>query len=71
MLIFSLFLNDIMNDILGIMEKSQRLALRNIVIILFYYRYTYPRTKIEVKRPHNLKLLRGLYYYCLSRNQTL
>jgi len=44
MLTCSLFLNDIIHDILGIMEKAQRLALRNIVIHLFYYKYTYSRT---------------------------
>jgi len=47
MLKFLLFLNNIMNVLLGIMEKTQQLGLRNIVTIQFYNRYFYSRTKIE------------------------
>jgi len=36
-----------MDVILGMMEKTQRLALRNIVAIQFYNRYFYSKTKIE------------------------
>lgn len=47
MLRSSLFLYDIMNVILGTIEKTLHLAFRNIVSIQFYYRYFYPGTKIE------------------------
>jgi len=41
MMKFLLFLNDIMNVILDIIEKTQRLALRNSVTIEFNNRYFY------------------------------
>jgi len=44
---FFLLVNKIMNVVFGIMEKTQRFALRNIVAIQFYNRYFYSRTKIE------------------------
>jgi len=47
MLKLLLFLNDIMIVILGVMEETQRLALRNIVTIQFYNRYFCSRTKTE------------------------
>jgi len=47
MLKFVLFLNDIMNVILGLMEKMQQYALRNILTIQFYNRDFYSRTKMS------------------------
>jgi len=56
MLKFLLLLNVIMNVIIGIMEKTQRPALRNIVKIQFYNRYFYT---LEPK-------LSELYSYCVN-----
>jgi len=47
MLKLFLFLNDLINVTLGIMEITQRHALENIVTIQFYNRYYYSRTEIE------------------------
>lgn len=41
------FINNIINVLLGIMKKTQQLALRHIVTIQFYNRCTYSKTKIE------------------------
>jgi len=63
MLKFSL-LNDIMNITLGIMEKPQGFALKNIVIIQFYYMYIYSKTKIErVLLSLRKRVLSLLYVY--------
>lgn len=47
MLKFSLFLNDTMNDLLGITEKTHCFVLRNIITIQFCSKYFDTRTKIE------------------------
>jgi len=63
---FSLFLNDIMNVILGIMEKTHRLILRNIVTIQFYCMYFYSRTKIERVLLRLRKRVFSMSYTCMT-----
>ena len=56
--------NEVMNVILGIMEKMHRLALRTIVSIQFYNKYFYSETLIEQVLLRLRKRILSMTYVC-------
>jgi len=71
MLKLLLFLNDIINVLLGIIEKTQRLALSEIVTIQFYNRYFYSRTKIQRVLLRLRKRVLSMSYVCKTETTNL